>query len=120
VRPRRAVAGEITPELAARALDRDVDLSLGNLEALGEDLEVVDQRLHRLVDTSAWRWRDLPVLDAIVALRHPLEDLADDLHRLAHLVEPDRVAVERVAVRAHDAGELDLVLVLLRLVALQG
>jgi hypothetical protein len=30
----------------------DVGLALGHLEALGEDLEVVDQGLHRLVDAA--------------------------------------------------------------------
>src|SRR5215217_5270439 len=47
VRPGAAVAGDVAAELAARALDRHVDLALGHLEALGEDLEVVDQGLHR-------------------------------------------------------------------------
>ena len=99
VRLGRAVAGDVAAELAARALDGDVDLALGHLEALGEDLEVVDQRLHRLVDARPRRRRDLLVLDAVVAGRHPVEDLADDAHRLADLVEADRVAVEGVAVR---------------------
>ena len=46
------VADDVAAELAAGRLDGDVDLALGHLEALGEDLEVVDQRLHRLVDAG--------------------------------------------------------------------
>jgi hypothetical protein len=69
---------------------------------------VVDQRLHRLVDASAWWRRDLLVLDPVVARWQQLEDLVDDLDRLAHLVEADGVAVERVAVGADDDVELDL------------
>ena len=117
VRLGRTVAGDVAADLAARALDADVDLALGHLEALGEDLEVVDQRLHRLVDARP-RWRgDLLVLDAIVARRHQLEDLGDDAHRLADLGEPDRVAVEAVAVRTDDHVEVELVVVQVRHVA---
>ena len=112
VRLRRAVAHDVAAELAARRLDRHVGLALGHLEALGEDLEVVDQRLHRLVDASARRRRDLLVLDPVVAARAWLvEDLADDPDRLADLVEADGVAVEAVAVAADDHVELDLVVV---------
>src|SRR5690349_13530699 len=39
VRARPAVAGDVAPELAARALDGHVHLALGDLEPLGEDLE---------------------------------------------------------------------------------
>src|SRR3954451_7482034 len=45
VRAWPAVAGDVATELTTRALDGDVDLALGHLEALGEDLEVVDQCL---------------------------------------------------------------------------
>ena len=47
-----AVGHEVAAELAAGRLDGDVGLALGHLEALGEDLEVVDQGLHRLVDAA--------------------------------------------------------------------
>ena len=46
-----AVGDEVAADLAARRLDRDVRLARRHLEALGEQLEVVDQRFHRLVDT---------------------------------------------------------------------
>ena len=60
---------EVAAELAARRLDGDVHLALGHLEALGEDLEVVDERFHRLVDAGPRRRGDLLVLDAVVAAR---------------------------------------------------
>ena len=68
-----AVGDEVAAELAAGRLDGDVDLALGHPEALGEHLEVVDQRLHRLVDAGPGRRGDLAVLDPVVARRHPLE-----------------------------------------------
>ena len=104
-----AVGDEVAAELAAGRLDGHVDLALGHLEALGEELEVVDERLHRLVDAGPRRRRDLLVLHPVVARRHLVDDLADDPHRLADLVEPDGVAVEGVAVGADDHVELDLV-----------
>src|SRR3954453_23550259 len=60
-----AVGHEVAADLTARGLDRRVGLARGDAEPLGEELEVVDQRLHRLVDASARRGRDLLVLHAI-------------------------------------------------------
>ena len=58
--------------LAARRLDPDVDLALGHAVALGDDLEVVDQRLHRGVELLARRQHDLAVVrDPRLALHLP-------------------------------------------------
>src|SRR5205807_6861492 len=99
----------------ARRLDRDVRLAGRNAEALGEQLEVVDQRFHRLVDARTRRRGDLAVLDAVVAERHALDALSYDLHRLQNLVEPDLVAVEDIAVLGVDHVEVDLVVRKVRL-----
>src|SRR6056297_50315 len=116
---RRAVADDVAADLATRSLDAHVRLALGHLEALGEDLEVVDQGFHRLVDARpTWRG-DLLVLDAVVAFRHVIEDLAHDLHRLADLGEADRVPIEGVTVRADHHVEVELVVVQIGLIAAQ-
>src|SRR3954454_23057592 len=47
-RPGAAVADHVVAELAARGLDRQVDLAGRHPEALGDQLEVVDEGLHRL------------------------------------------------------------------------
>src|SRR4051794_40097655 len=62
-----AVRHHVAPRFAARAFDADVDLALGHLEALGEDLEVVNQRFHRFVDAAPRGRGDLLVLHSIVA-----------------------------------------------------
>ena len=41
-----AVGDDVVAHLAARRLDRLVDLAGGNGEAFGHDLEVMDERLH--------------------------------------------------------------------------
>ena len=74
---RGAVGDHVAAELAAGRLDGHVDLALGDPEALGEDLEVVDERLHGLVDAGPRRRRDLAVLHPVVARRHHLDDLAE-------------------------------------------
>ena len=106
---RRPVGDQVAAELAPGRLDGHVDLALGHPEALGEDLEVVDQGLHALVDAGPWRRRHLAVLHPVVPRRHLVGDLADHLDRLANLVEAHRVAVEVVAVGADDHVEVDLV-----------
>ena len=60
--PRAAVRDDVAPRLAARRLDDDVDLALGDAVALGDDLEVVDQRLHRGVELVARGEHDLAVV----------------------------------------------------------
>ena len=80
---------------------------------------MVDQGFHRLVDARTRRRSDLLVLDAIVAFGHPVEDLADDLHRLANLVEANRIAVESVAVGADHHVEVDVVVVQVGLITSQ-
>src|SRR5579863_8065606 len=46
IRPRAAVAHQVEAKLAARRLDRLVHLPLGDAHALGDELEVMDERLH--------------------------------------------------------------------------
>src|SRR3712207_6954223 len=48
--------------LAARPLDRVVDLARRHAEALGHQLEVMDERLHRRRQLVARRQRDLAVI----------------------------------------------------------
>ena len=109
VRPARPVRHQVAAQLAPGVLDRHVCLPRRDLEALGEDLEVVDQRFHRLVDAGSGRRGDLAVLDAVVAVGHLLHALPHDLQRLGDLVEANAVAVERVAVLGVDDVEVDLV-----------
>src|SRR4051812_16504936 len=68
-RPDLAPVGTVGPvrdekyaELALRSLDSDIDLAGGNVEALGVQLEVMDQRLHRTFHLATPRRRDLVVL----------------------------------------------------------
>src|SRR3546814_7473088 len=56
-----AVANQIDAELAFRALSRDVNLARGDVEALGIELEMMDQRFHRLLHLAALRRDDLAV-----------------------------------------------------------
>ena len=71
-RLRTAVGDDVDAELAARRLDADVDLALGDGVALGDDLEVVDERLHRRVQLLARRQHDLAVVgDPRLALASP-------------------------------------------------
>ena len=75
----RTITHDVAAKFATRRFDRDIRLALGDLETFGEDLEVMDERFHGLVDTRTRRRRDFLVLDAVIALRHLLEALANDL-----------------------------------------
>src|SRR5665213_1669458 len=109
-----AVRNEVAAELASWRLDGDIDLTLGRLDTAGEELEVVDKCLHGLINSGPGRWRDLGVLDSVVASRHALDDLPDDSNRLPDLVQAHGVPVEGVTDRADDDVEVDLVVVEVR------
>src|SRR4051794_33037579 len=57
-----AVGADVAPELPARRLDREVHLALWNAETFRDDLEVVDQGLHRRVQLVPRRQHDLAVV----------------------------------------------------------
>ena len=76
---RRAVGDEVAAELAARALDRHVDLAGRHPEALGDELEVVDQRLHRGVQLVPRRQHDLAVVRDPRPGGQAVEDALDDV-----------------------------------------
>src|ERR1019366_1439805 len=56
-----AVAHDVDAELALRMLDSGIRFALGHAEALGEELEMVDQVLHSGLHVDARRRRDLVV-----------------------------------------------------------
>ena len=87
---RGAVGEDEAAQLTARALDRVVELARRHPEALGDQLEVVDQRLHRGGELVARRQHVLAVVGDPRALGQPVERLLDDPHRLAHLLQRGR------------------------------
>ena len=104
----RAVGQHETADLAARGLDRRVDLARRHPEALGHELEVVNQRLHRGGQLVAGRQRDLAIVGGPGALGEAVERLLHDSQRLAHLVEADLVAVVVVAHTANGDVEVEV------------
>ena len=100
---------EVDAELALRRLDRRVGLAGRHVVALGVELEMMDQRFHRMLHLGARRRRHLAVVDLDRPGRHLRERLADDAHRLAHLLDAHEVAVVAIAVAADRHVEIHLV-----------
>src|ERR671922_81184 len=118
-RLRPAVGDDVATQLAARGLHGNVDLALGHAIALGDELEMVDERLHRRVQLMTWRQHDLAVVGDPRALGHPVEALLDDPHRLAHLVHVHAVPGVDVSLRIDRHVEIDVWVGEVRLVAAQ-
>src|SRR5450759_6010539 len=59
---RASVRDDVAALLAARPFDRDVDLARGDAVALADDLEMVDERLHRGLQLLARRQHDLALV----------------------------------------------------------
>ena len=112
-----AVADQIDAELALGALGRDIDLAGGDVEALGEQLEVMDQRFHRLLHLGALGREHLAVERGDRAFRHVVEALLHDPRRLADLLDPDHEPVVAIALGADRNVELHPVVDLVGLAA---
>src|SRR5450759_3474779 len=109
---RASVRDDVAALLAARPFDRDVDLARGDAVALADDLEMVDERLHRGLQLLARRQYDLALVRYPGIRRHLLdlvEALLGDFQRLAHLVDADAGTGVAVTLLVHRHVELDLV-----------
>src|SRR5262249_50894238 len=113
-RLRRAVRADKAAQLAADSLDRVVDLAWRHPEALGDELEVVDQRLHARRELVSRRQCDFAIRSDVRAIAKAVKRLLDDLHRLVELGVPDPVAVVVVADRPDRDLELEMVVARVR------
>src|SRR5690349_18998969 len=88
-----AVRHQIDAKLALRRLDGGVSLALGNTEALGIELEMMDYSFHRALHLAAARRRVFVVWCEHRPLSsrrvQPLDALFHDAHGLAHLLHAD-------------------------------
>ena len=107
-----AVGDQIDAELALGRLDRGVDLARRHVEALGVELEMMDERLHRALHLGALGRHDLVVVDRDRPLpfrrAQLLQALLHDADGLAHLLHADQIAVVVVAVLADRNVEIEL------------
>src|SRR5262249_7951638 len=92
----RAVGHDIAAVLSAPRFHGHVDVAGRRRVALCEELEVVDERLHRRVQLFAGRRQDLAIVHVHGPARQAVKRLAQDLDRLPHLLDSHQVA--RVAV----------------------
>src|SRR5437867_13247111 len=100
VRARAAVADEEETQLALRRFGRTVRLTLGRLEALRKNDEVVYEALHVPHDLLFWRWDDLGNIRDDGRVGHLGQAWAGDAGALAYLLHADAVPVVCVAVLA--------------------
>src|SRR5579875_303336 len=106
--PIGAVGHQVDAELALGRLDDRVGLASRHMIALGVELEVIDEGLHRPLHLGARRRGDLLVLHHEWPAGHPLAALLDDLETLAHLLDAHQIAVIAVAVLADRNIEIHL------------
>src|SRR6202034_4750522 len=114
-----AIGDQIHPELALWRLDRGIDFAGGNMEALGVELEMMDQRFHRALHLAAARRENFVVLDGDRSLPVGGTQLYDalfhDADGLAHLFHANAVAVVAIAVLADRNVEIHLGVAFIRL-----
>ena len=100
VGPRGPITHEIYAELALGSLNSSVGGAGGDREALREELEVVNERLHGGLHLSPAGGHALGVVCPHVTSRHLIETLLDDAETLPHLRHPHEVpGAERILSR---------------------
>ena len=85
------ITHEVDAELALGGLDSGVGGAGGDREALREELEVVNERLHGGLHLSPAGGHALGVVCPHVTSRHLIETLLDDAETLPHLRHPYEV-----------------------------
>ncbi len=116
-----AVAHQIDAELALRRFDGGVRVAGRHAVALGEELEVMNQRFHVALHLLTARRANLAVVDHHRARigPQPRHALLDDAVRLAHLFDAHEVTVVAVAVHADRNVEVHAVVDFVRLLLAQ-
>ena len=106
----RAIADHVATVFSSTRLHRHVHIAGRHRVALREELEVVNDRLHGCLQLFARGRQDLAVVDVDGPIGQPVQCLAEDLHRLAHLLDAYEVAAVAVAkVRGRDLEVVVLV-----------
>merc|ERR1719150_3148652 len=101
-----SVRHQVHSELSLGRLDGSVGGAGGDREALGEELEVVDERLHGGLHLGPAGGNTLGVVRPHVACRHLVEALLHDPQTLPHLRHALQVSVVAVSVAAHRNVEI--------------
>src|SRR6185312_781721 len=108
IRFRRAVANDVISHLAARRLDRLINLAFGNRKTFRDDLEVIDQSFHLRLHLLAIGYHHFWSVRFNGAFRHAIEGLAYNLDGFAQLRDAAHVAREYVSVLTHRHLELEI------------
>ena len=96
----RPVADQIDAKFALGAFGRHVHFACGHVKAFSVELEVVDQRFHRLLHLGALGRRDLAIIRADRAGRHLRQALLDDLRAFVDFLHAHDEAVVTVRIGA--------------------
>ena len=105
----RAIADEIDAKFTLGAFGCNVNLTGRHVEALCIQLEVVDQRFHRLLHFRALGRRNLAIVRADRAARHLCQALLHDLGAFVHFLHADHEAVVTIRIGADGNVELHTV-----------
>jgi hypothetical protein len=104
-----AVTDKVDTHFTLGGLNGGVSLTRRNGVSLGEEKEVVDQRLHVLLHGGTGRGRDLVVFDADRTSGHLVQALVNDAQGLAELLHSAKVTVVAVTVDTNGNVELNLI-----------
>src|SRR5205807_3502241 len=96
------------------ALHEGIDVADGTLEALAHQPEVVDDGFHARAELAPWWQRDFAIGGDPRAGGERIDNLLQDLQALAHLLDPDAVAVVAIAVDAQRHLEVVLLITAIR------
>ena len=116
-----AVGNQVAGEFALRRFHRRIGFTGGHAIAFGEQLEVMDEGLHRFLHLLTLRRRDLVVLhDHRTRIGpQPGHALLDDAIGLAHLLDAHEITVVTIAVDANRNVEIDFGIFRIRLLLAQ-
>src|ERR1035437_2862743 len=108
VRVGGTVADHVIPEFAARRFNPLVDFAFGYAEALGNNLEMVNEGLHLGLHFFAVGEHDVGRVGFPRARGHSVHGLEDDAHALPHFFQAHKVPRVDIAFGARGNFEIEL------------
>ena len=107
-----AIRHQIDAKLTLGRLNCGIDFARRHMEALGIELEMVDERLHRGFHLAALGRRDLaPCKHIALPLGRPqlFDRLVNDFQAFAHFLHPAQVAIIAIPVLTNRDHEVELI-----------
>jgi hypothetical protein len=107
------LAVDIKSKFTLWVLSAEIDLTSRGVDSLGCNDKVMDELFHLLENIFLWRKCTLSINDVDWSLRDVVDSLPENTKALAHLLNPNKIAIKAIAHGAN--GNIEIVLFVVKI-----